>query len=326
MENGGYRLVGRIIFLNCFPRDLVSGGIKTMYRHALLLRQAGFHVQVLQAEGVPSWLGKEMHPLMCETVTNLTRQDIFVFPEVLREWYADMISTPMIGQKVIFCQNPYYFFTYGPSAQKLAEWGVTQVLAPGIGAAHMLQRVLGLENVQVTPPVVDGNLFRPRQKKLQVVCAEWKWPQQGGLPRHAVLIQDMLKLKYPQFSSVPWVPLQERKEEEVAALMGESAVCLSLGRLEALGITALEAMAAGCLVVGCHGGGGSDYATSQNGFWHSPEDVEGMVDSLAMALEGCASGSGVIRKMVAQGQAAAQPYAPDKVSMRLQQVYGQLWG
>ncbi len=318
--------MGRIVFLNCFPQSLVSGGIKTMYRHALLLRQAGFRVQVLQAEGVPSWLGKEMRPLMCEEVTDLTKQDIFVFPEVLTGWYADMISTPMIGKKIIFCQNPYYFFTYGPSAKKLAEWDVRQVLAPGVGSAQLLQRVLGLENVQVTPPVVDGNLFRPRQKKLQIVCADWKWPHQGGLPGYASLLHDMLTLKYPQFSSVPWVSLQEKNEGEVAALMGESAVCLSLGRLEALGITALEAMAAGCLVVGCHGGGGSDYATSHNGFWHSPEDMEGFVDSLAMALEGCSSGSTIARRMVVQGQQTVQPYAPDKVSMRLQQVYGQLCG
>ncbi len=319
-------MAGRIIFLNCFPRDLVSGGIKTVYRHAFLLRQAGFQAQVLQSEGLPSWLGQEMLPLVCRDVKDLAEEDMVVFPEVLDGWYADMIRQPMAGKKIIFCQNPYYFFTYRPSVEKLRDWGVTQVLAPGVEAAHLIQRVLGLEAVPVTSPVVDGAVFRPRQKKLQILCAEWKWPQQGGIPAYVCLFRDMLSLKYPQFSNVPWIPLKKKGEAEVAALMGESAVCLALGRMEALGITALEAMASGCLVVGYHGGGGREYATPQNGFWHSPEDMEGIVDSLAMALEGYVSGSSALLKMVEQGRCTARAHAPERVSAQIQQVYGCLCG
>lgn len=316
--------MGRIIFLNCFPRDYVSGGIKTMYQHAFLLRQSRFAVQVLQADGAPTWLGPEMASMVCASISNLTAQDILVFPEVLEGWYEDLIRSPVKARKVIFCQNPYYFVTFRPSLQKLKQWGVSHILTPSRESAFMLQRMLGLEDVLVTSPMVDGELFRPGQKKPQIVVNGWKWAKQGPLPDYVHVISNMLGIKYPQFADASWVVLKGKSEAEVAALMGESAICLSLGRLESLGMTALEAMAAGCLVVGYHGGGGRDYATSQNGFWHSPEDIEGVVDSLALALADFTSGNPVLTKMLEHGLQTASHYGPRRVTEQLKQVYGQL--
>lgn len=321
--------MGRIIFLNCYPLDCISGGIKTTYRHALMLQREGFKVQVIQPGGAPPWLGREMvslvSPMVCSMITDLTAQDVLVFPETLREWYAEMIRASVRGKKVIFCQNPYYFFTYQPSRQNLEEWGVRRILAPGAYAGRMLQTVLGLETPPaVTSPVVDGSVFRPRTKKLQIVVAHWKWRQQEPLPDYAQVIFQMLILKYPQFADVSRVSLQEKSEDEVAVLLGESAVCLSLGRLESLGVMALEAMASECIVVGYHGGGGQDYATPQNGFWHSPEDMEGVVDSLATALSGFMTGNPAVMKKVEQGRLTARAYGPQRVSEQLRQAYGQL--
>lgn len=320
--------MGRIIFLNCYPPDCISGGIKTTYRHALMLQRAGFRVQVVQPGGAPPWLGREMvslvSPMVCSMVSDLTANDVLVFPETLREWYAEMIRAQVRGKKVIFCQNPYYFFTYQPSRQNLEEWGVRRVLVSGDHAGRMLQSILGLEATPVTSPVVDGRVFRPRPKKLQVAVAHWKWSQQEPMPDYAQMIFQMLTLKYPQFVDVDWFSLKEKSEDELAVLLGDAAVCLSLGRLESPGVMALEAMASGCIVVGYHGGGGCDYATAQNGFWHSPEDMEGVVDSLAIALSGFMSGSPVISKMVEQGRLTAQAYGEARVSEQLRQVYGQL--
>ena len=36
----------------------------------------------------------------------------------------------------------------------------------------------------------------------------------------------------------------------------------------------------GCIVVGYHGTGGLEYATPENGFWFSPEQLEELVDAL----------------------------------------------
>jgi glycosyltransferase involved in cell wall biosynthesis len=73
-------------------------------------------------------------------------------------------------------------------------------------------------------------------------------------------------------------------EAEVAQRLGESAIFLSLSRLEGVGLPPLEAMASGCLVVGFTGGGGAEFARDDNGFWCSPDDLVGAADALARAV------------------------------------------
>ncbi len=53
---------------------------------------------------------------------------------------------------------------------------------------------------------------------------------------------------------------------------------------EGFGLPPVEAMSAGALVVGFHGGGGLDYATPRNGFWRSEGDLVGCADALAEAM------------------------------------------
>ena len=45
----------RIVFLAPFAKAEISGGIKTVYRHAEMLAQLGFDAGVYQPEGPPSW-------------------------------------------------------------------------------------------------------------------------------------------------------------------------------------------------------------------------------------------------------------------------------
>lgn len=314
--------MGRVIFLNCFSKDMVTGGVKTVYQHATLLRQQGIEASVLQKDGAPPWMvDQNISSIVRETIT-LLDDDVLVFPEMISGWFQDILSQNMKCSKVIFCQNQYYFYTYCQSIGLLKNWGVKQFIVPSRTAAHSLETMMGCEDVAVVPPVVDERLFAPSSKKLQIVIAGWKWLHQGSIPDYGELICCMLRAKYPQFVHVPWVRLSNQTEGEVARIMGESAVCLVLGRLESLGLTALEAMSAGCLLVGCHGG--AEYATAQNGMWHSPEDIESMVDSLAMALSGFSSGNVALSKMVEHGRRTARMYGEREAVKALRNAYGPL--
>ena len=46
----------RIVFLNPTPKDLISGGMKTVYRQAEMLTELGFDAYVFQPDGRPEWL------------------------------------------------------------------------------------------------------------------------------------------------------------------------------------------------------------------------------------------------------------------------------
>jgi hypothetical protein len=104
--------IGHIIFLNPFPKTLITGGIKTAYSHAEILAELGFKVIVFQPDGPPVWLPPRLQALSSQQLAPAAA-DILVFPEVLNDWLGQFARQPMTAKKVIFCQNQYYMFSYG---------------------------------------------------------------------------------------------------------------------------------------------------------------------------------------------------------------------
>jgi len=64
------------------------------------------------------------------------------------------------------------------------------------------------------------------------------------------------RMKYPHLAAVSWQLLEDKSEDEVADIMGRSALFLSLAYMESFALAPVEAMASGCIVVGYTGTGG----------------------------------------------------------------------
>jgi len=94
--------------------------------------------------------------------------------------------------------------------------------------------------------------------------------------------------------------------------MSESTIFLSLQRFEGFGLPALEAMAAGCLVVGFAGDGGWEYADHTNGIWIPEDDLEAAADGLAAAVAGLRSATPESSAMIEAGKATASGYGPER--------------
>ena len=104
------------------------------------------------------------------------------------------------------------------------------------------------------------------------------------LPREAAAINAVLRLKYPELASIPWAVIEDKSEREIADIFGRSTIVLSLPFLESFGLVPLEAMASGAIVVGFHGHGALEYATSENGFWFPSDHIEETADALAHVI------------------------------------------
>ncbi|MFN7308416.1 MAG: glycosyltransferase, partial [Acetobacteraceae bacterium] len=140
----------------------------------------------------------------------------------------------------------------------------------------------------------DNNIFRPREKKLQVCVVPRK------LPREFEAIIGGLRLLHPTFVGIPILRIDSVPEPQVAAMMASSAVFLSLCHREALPLTPIEAMASGCAIVGYHGWGGLDYANAANGRWFGHDEVEGVIDALAEVLDGLSRQDPAMTAMIAR--------------------------
>ena len=130
------------------------------------------------------------------------------------------------------------------------------------------------------PYGIDTGVFKPAQTKREAIAY---LPRKR--PIEANYLRNSFRHAFPDLRGWDWWPLVNESEANVAAAMGEAGVFLSLGRLESLGLTPLEAMACGCIVAGFTGIGGQEYASPANGFWAAEDDFPSCIKQLRAAVE-----------------------------------------
>jgi hypothetical protein len=314
--------VGQIVFLNPFPKTLITGGIKAAYSHAEILAELGFNATVFQPDGAPVWLPSRLQELSSRQLAP-TAADILVFPEVLNGWLGQFARDQNPAKKVMFCQNQYYMFSYGIAAEDYAKFGFTKFIVPGKIVKRIVEGVLRLADVSIIPYFINPELFFPREKVMQIATVPRKFPPlPGGIPGQAALIRAMLALKYPHLRSIPWQIIEGKSEQETADILGRSSIFLALSYMEACPLAPLEAMASNCIVVGYTGYGGLEYATSDNGIWLSPEQLEEVTDALASVIDGLTRGDPRLVAMQEAGMATAGRFGKQQTSAALRRVYG----
>jgi len=304
--------VARIVFLIPFAKTEITGGIKTVHRHAELLTELGFDAWVFQPDGAPSWFESRAKLLTRYTPAP---DDILVFPESLNGLLAEMVQLP--ARKILFSQAHYYTLFNPVPAERYREIGFERVICQSHIAKGFLERVLRLSNIAVIPCFIDTALFRPRDKTMQIALIPKK------LPREAAAIQRIFTLKYPHLAA-GWRIIDNASERETAEIFGRSAIVLSLPFLESFGLVPLEAMASGAIVAGFTGYGGQEYATAENGFWFAPDHLEEVADALARIVTGLESGAPEILAVRDAGLATAAHYNKDRTRGALREFYGSL--
>jgi glycosyltransferase involved in cell wall biosynthesis len=123
-------------------------------------------------------------------------------------------------------------------------------------------------------------------------------------------------------ASIPWAVIENKSEREIAETFGRSAIVLSLPFLESFGLVPLEAMASGAIVIGFHGHGALEYATSENGFWFPSDHIEETADAIAHVIGALQAKDPAILKMLEAGRATVARYSRDAARDALRAFYG----
>lgn len=292
--------MGRVIYLS-WPAGEISGGIKAAFQHVELLREGGFEAAIATADGeAPKWFDTPVDVLTLEEVQP---GDTLVFPENSHT----LLQRFRTGahRKLVFCQNPYYAFRGLAGASCYSDYGVSHVLCPSHTVETFCRLRLPRLACAYTPYFIDHTVFRcPPRKALAIVCI----PRKRLL--EAAVVRDLFGAAHPEFRKVPWYVLEGRPQKEVAQSMGRAAICLSMQRFEAHGLTTLEAMACGCIPAGFTGVfGGSDSAADSNGFWAEEDDVFGCAAQLGRAVALVAAGGEPYERMLVNTLDTARAYS-----------------
>ncbi len=293
----------------CASAEPITGGIKAAFQHVEMLVDGGLDAVVATPDAQPPhWFGTRA-PLISHS--DLRADDVLVLPENLHGIITSVANSP--NPKVVFCQNPAFVYQgLGPLAS-YAEIGATHILCPSYTVMRYCRRRFPELALGYTPYFVDHEVFTPAPRKQLRIAA---------IPRKRMVeygtVYDLFRSCYPQLSHVEWVFIEQATEAQVAQAMGESAVFLSMARLEAHGMTALEAMASGCIVAGFTGvPGGCDSSTAANGLWAPEDDVVTCTDQLARAVQMSIGQGADYRFMREAGSLTALQYRREESSRLL---------
>lgn len=289
----------RIVYAAPFAHSR-SGGAKMIYRHVEALCSLGFDAVVRRpAEAAPlTWFD---HSAAVEDGSApLGPDDILVLPEDSTE--ALMRAAALPNRKVIFCQDPYALAGHGLADLPAELKGQYRTfMACGVGVAGLIARFFDYDLISVTPGFADERTFGPKPKEQIIACS----PRRRRLEEKT--IRYMFERLCPSAGAWRWIALETASEAEVAEVMGRASVFLSLAKMEALGLTALEALASECLVAGFAGIGGREFANSVNGLWVDENDCEAAAQALVRAVALAEQGGGAAALMRhAAAQTAAQ--------------------
>lgn len=302
----------RIVYLS-WPATEIAGGIKLAFRHVEILREGGFEALIATPGGeLPHWF--ETTAPIADISQVAREEDVLVFPENHHGMLKRFASWP--NRKVVFCQNQFMAFRGLAGSDSYADFGVSALICEGRHAADFCRRRFPALPTILMPVLIDGADFHfQSHKRLQIAFA----PRKRGL--EAAFIHDLFRAANPEFRSIPWVEISGVSEREVAQILKDSALYLSLCRFEAVGMSILEAFACGCMVAGFTGFGAREYTTANNGFWAGEDDCLDCADQLARAARLVTAGGPAYRDMLEAAQIAAGYYSRERLARRITEFW-----
>ncbi len=296
---------GRILYVNYDSLE-PSGGVKVIYSHVSHLAKNGYPAFVLHNQRgfkLP-WLECDVPILYAEDNLQISQNDIIVIPEDHKE--ALSVFRNIQARKIVFCQNHYYIFKGLQNGNSWQDYDVSNVFCCSDIISKFIKNVFGYSDVPVIHNAINLDIFKPREKKLQIAYMPRKTP--GELD----FIRNLFKRLYKQYDNITWVGIDKVNELKVAEIMSESAVFLSTSIYEGFGLPPIEAMASGCIVVGFHGDGGKEYASSENGYWCDWNDITECAKILGRVISLIDNGDEIIHKTKTQALKKANEYTYDR--------------
>jgi hypothetical protein len=280
-----YFTIGAMILVLCPDVSEPAGGVRKLYRLVDVLNGGGYHASIVHREpGFRCTWFRNATPVMYRTefeAASRAPDAVLVIPEGCGPRAALMIRGV---RKVIFNQNAYYTFVHyslDPSVMDTPyrDPDTVGVITVSEDSRRYLEYVFPGLRVERIRYGVDAALFHDGTPKK---------PQIAFMPRknasHAGQVINLLKFR-GTCRGYSLVSVDGRSESEVAAILRESLVFLSFGYPEGFGLPPAEAMACGCVVIGYHGMGGSEYFLPEFSYPVAYGDIVAYAKTVERVLE-----------------------------------------
>lgn len=275
------------IYILCPHSNKAAGGVKTLYRHVDILKRHGFSAIILHNKRHyrQRWFANST-PVQFIGNVQPRPNDVLVIPELYHDPFQPAELT--FGKQLIAVINPKErsitrlrnliakmarivilnlgsyntFKSYQheslPSVIPYLHDKVIGVVTISEDSQRYLKHAFPKLDVARITKSVNTSVFNydnAKNKKLLRICY---MPNRRKNIRDTVQILSILRI-HKALGQFELVPIANKSESDVAAIMRSSLMYLSFSHQEGLPRPPMEAMLCHCLVVGYHGRGGREY-------------------------------------------------------------------
>ena len=245
------------IFYFCPDFSSPSGGTRCLYQHVWQMVQRGYNAYIVhdQEQFRLTWHGIDVPVTYLKDQLYTEADAVLVVPEGCPALMQQLAHLP--GKKVVIALSWAYIFSTLPDKTHWRDYGFTHVITPSKRIQDFIAWSLDM-NAHYIETYLDPTVFSNDAKLKKDIIA-----YMGRKSHDGTALQKIAQLKPATLGRYQWVELNNAPLREYSETFKQARFYLSLGIQEGLNISALEAMSAGCIVIGYSGGGGLDYMVSE---------------------------------------------------------------
>ena len=313
-----------IMFFVVDTKGIPSGSLAYIYETAYQLHEAGYKVKMLHAEkefvGVESWLGKKYAELPHEAIdknntTTVSPADFLFIQEVYTSAMSATKSLPC--KRIILFQNFSLLTDTCPMGVSLDDLKIRSCVAITEDLKDKIKSFFPDVKVDVVHRAVPEYFTKGKNKKLIINIV--------ANDKHE--INEIVKpfyWKYPQYKWVAFRPIPNNlTREDFAKALSESFATIWCDTKTDFGQSALEALAAGNVIIGKIPENNSEWIYKEgsirdNGLWfYNSGDA---CDMIASAVQSFITDS-IPDVIYTEGQETAAYYSPERQKQEILEVY-----
>lgn len=239
----------KIYFFTLDTKNAPSGEVEYIYDIALTLLEMGYQVEMLHQEeefvGPIGWLGEKYEKLVHKNIktenVSVTPSDFLFIPEVFSNVMGQVKNLPC--RKIMIFYSPSYLIDYIPVGVTMMDLNIHDAITTNDNLRDKLRSYFPNLNIKVIRPSVK-NFFTNDGKPKKLIV--------NLLTPTTNEVHDIVKPFYWKNPVYKWLSFRDLKgvpQEVLSDVMREGAITVWVDDLTNNGITALEALKSGSILI-----------------------------------------------------------------------------
>ncbi len=255
----------KIYFLIRDSKNTPYSSVSHIYRIASDLFKLGKNIKIVHTRGdytQPTWFTCQSLPHQNLSETAFSVEDIFVVTELDIPLLREMVKRG-VSSKIVILATTYEFITDQLEVgETYSNFNVTDTIVSSENSGNYIRNIFPNIRVNlINPGIPDIFINKERKPKLLQI------PVFTRDMRDLAKLIKMFRLRNPLLNSIDFIQVSGIQEEDLAKLLAESFVAVSLDRLGSFNTFIIESQLSNTHLIGLMPFLNQDFVNEKSGYW-----------------------------------------------------------